>query len=536
MALFTRFLLNLMPTLFLLLNGDWAAEQQNPNCPAYGGVPGSPGHNGVPGRDGRDGRDGATGPKGEMGESGMSVQGPPGKAGPPGAMGERGPPGSPGSPACESIIDFLRSEIHHLEAKIALIGKATAASHFRKVGQKYYITDGVVGTFDKGIELCKETGGKIVLPKSAAENQALVKLSASSGLSNLKPYIGVTDRATEGKFVDSEGKQITYNNWGRGQPDDHLAGQDCGVIEPAGTWDDGSCGDMRPITVVIECLASETLLFGLNRNNTLLAQCLHETMIGVHQQMALLKWFLGVLLPLQILLQQLEGAETPNPNCPAYGGVPGSPGHNGLPGRDGRDGAAGPKGEKGEPGVVVQGPPGKIGPPGPPGTKGERGTSGLPEGEWISDTMKSDMHKLSAKIAMIEKVSGFQAFRKVGRKYYVTDGITISFDAGVQYCDNNGGKIVLPQTPEENNALRKLAVFSGFSGKKPFIRITSRLTVPREYLDTDGKQLTFTSWDKGQPDNYKGMQDCGALITETGLWDDVSCAGQHYIICEIEIK
>ncbi|KAK9979147.1 hypothetical protein ABG768_012591 [Culter alburnus] len=252
MALLKLFLGALLLLQFVLLDG---AEPQNLNCPAYGGVPGTPGHNGLPGRDGRDGRDGATGPKGEMGEPGVSVQGPPGKAGPSGpagAKGERGLPGQPGSPGCESVLETLKSEIQHLNAKMAMIEKVASVSHFRKVGQKYYITDGIEGTFDEAIKVCKDVGGTMVLPKTAAENQALLKLVLSSGLSVKKPYIGATDRVTEGRFVDTEGKQLTFTNWGPGQPDDYKGAQDCGVIENSGLWDDGGCTGVRPIICEID--------------------------------------------------------------------------------------------------------------------------------------------------------------------------------------------------------------------------------------------------------------------------------------------
>uniref|UniRef100_A0A8C1MV43 C-type lectin domain-containing protein n=1 Tax=Cyprinus carpio TaxID=7962 RepID=A0A8C1MV43_CYPCA len=54
-------------------------------------------------------------------------------------------------------------------------------------------------------------------------------------------------------------------------------------------------------------------------------------------------------------------------------------------------------------------------------------------------------------------------------------------------------------------------VSSGLGNKKPYIRVT---------------QLTFTNWGPGQPDDYKGLQDCG-VIEDTDLWDDVSCNGLH---------
>ncbi|XP_021326931.3 uncharacterized protein hbl1 isoform X2 [Danio rerio] len=252
MALLKLFLgaLLLLQLVLQLLAG--AADPQTLNCPAYAGVPGTPGHNGLPGRDGRDGRDGVTGPKGEKGEPGVSVQGPPGKAGPPGpdgAQGESGPPGSPGS---ESVIESLKSEIQNLKAKIDTIEKAASFSNFRKVGQKYYVTDRIFGTFDNGIKLCESSSGTLVVPKSSAENQALVRVAASSGLINEKPYIGVTDKETEGQFVDIEGKQLTFTKWGPGQPDDYQGAQDCGVIDVSGTWDDGNCGDIRPIICEID--------------------------------------------------------------------------------------------------------------------------------------------------------------------------------------------------------------------------------------------------------------------------------------------
>ncbi|XP_016303795.1 mannose-binding protein C-like [Sinocyclocheilus anshuiensis] len=253
-ALLKLFLWALLLLQFALQLLD-GADPQNLNCPTYGGVPGTPGHNGLPGRDGRDGKDGAIGPKGEKGESGVSVQGPPGKAGPSGPAGEkgeRGPPGPQGSPGSERVLESLKSEIQQLKAKIVTIEKVASVCHFRQVGQKYYITDGVVGTFDQGLQFCKDFGGTMVLPRTSAENQALLKLVVSSGLSSKKPYIGVTDREIEGRFVDTEGKQLTFTNWGPGQPDDYKGLQDCGVIEDSGLWDDGSCGDIRPIMCEID--------------------------------------------------------------------------------------------------------------------------------------------------------------------------------------------------------------------------------------------------------------------------------------------
>ncbi len=157
-----------------------------------------------------------------------------------------------GSPGSESVLESLKSEILQLKAKISMTEKVASFSHFRQVGQKYYFTDGDEGTFSQGLKYCKGFGGTMVYPISSIENAALLKLVVSSGLSSKKPYIGVTDSETEGRFVDTEGKQLTFNNWGLGQPDDYKGLQDCGVIELSGFWDDGSCGDIRPIICEID--------------------------------------------------------------------------------------------------------------------------------------------------------------------------------------------------------------------------------------------------------------------------------------------
>lgn len=130
---------------------------------------------------------------------------------------------------------------------MAMIEKVASVSHFRKVGQKYYITDGIERTFDEAIKVCRVVGGSMVLPRTAAENQALLKLVLSSGLSGKKPYIGITDRVTEGQFVDTEGKQLTFTNWHTGQPDDYKGAQDCGIISQSGLWDDVNCDNPHPI-------------------------------------------------------------------------------------------------------------------------------------------------------------------------------------------------------------------------------------------------------------------------------------------------
>lgn len=187
------------------------------------------------------------------------MQGAPGKAGPPGLPGPPGPSGPqglrgqdgfPGRPGGDTML--LKTKIQHLTAKIDMMEKAAGFSTFRKVGQKYYVYDGIFKQFDEGMDICKEISGTIALPRNSVENQALMKVVKASGLT-VNPFIRATDRDTEGQFVDTDGNLLTFTNWASGQPDNYQRTQHCAtIIWESGLWDDAICNMERPIMCEIE--------------------------------------------------------------------------------------------------------------------------------------------------------------------------------------------------------------------------------------------------------------------------------------------
>ena len=55
---------------------------------------------------------------------------------------------------------------------------------------------------------------------------------------------------------------------------------------------------------------------------------------------------------------------------------------------------------------------------------------------------------------------------------------------------------------------------------------------------TDGRDLSFTSWYRNQPDNWSNIQDCARLDLQSGsnplegYWDDNSCYGHKAFACQ----
>ncbi|KAB5577444.1 hypothetical protein PHYPO_G00210310 [Pangasianodon hypophthalmus] len=199
----------------------------------------------------------------------------------------------------------------------------------------------------------------------------------------------------------------------------------------------------------------------------------------------------------------------PSPPCSCPPGPPGPPGPRGPPGLPGYPGSRGLPGDSGYPGL--QGPPG---PPGPPGA---------------IDSLQEEITSLRTRLSLLEKVTSFQTFINVGKKYYVTEGHAKNFKEGLGLCHNARGTLALPRNEEEHQVLYKLLrimkleyVFLGMSYSK----------LEKGFVDTEGKFLNFFKWDKGEPNKSEREEDC-FVMGSNGTWIDISCEQQHLIVCEL---
>ncbi|XP_056323442.1 hexose-binding lectin 4 [Danio aesculapii] len=245
--------------------------------------------------------------------------------------------------------------------------------------------------------------------------------------------------------------------------------------------------------------------------------------------MALLKHQLCAVLLMMEFGLIISASES---SCPSYPGVPGIPGNNGSPGRDGRDGFPGPKGEKGDLGVGAQGPPGKIGPPGAPGPKGDRentGLSGTDVQNAIVTQLRSDVKHLTDRLTVIDKVLGFRIVKKVGQKYYVSDGLVGNFETAQKFCSDAGVKIVLPRSEDENKVL--ISLQEALESTYVYVGATDAKK-EGHFVDSSDQPLTFTNWKENEPNDYRGAEDCTAVY-KTGVWNDINCNSKWHVACEL---
>ncbi|XP_063058741.1 mannose-binding protein C-like [Engraulis encrasicolus] len=151
--------------------------------------------------------------------------------------------------ANDSIIMDLQSEMLNLRRRLSLLETASRFRTFKRIGQKYYVTDGHVALFDGALSYCSTFGASLVLPRTNVENQALAKLTEEYPAPH--SFIGTTDRKHEGQFTDLDDRPLTFTKWGSGEPQNTGSGEDCVIVIPAGTWHDVSCDSNRRVVCEI---------------------------------------------------------------------------------------------------------------------------------------------------------------------------------------------------------------------------------------------------------------------------------------------
>jgi hypothetical protein len=102
-------------------------------------------------------------------------------------------------------------------------------------------------TYAQGEALCGGRGGRLVTLGSAEENAFVRTLNESA----VDTWVGLSDRAQEGRFVWASNAPVHYINWAPGQPDDARGDEDCVALwDNAGrpVWNDVSCDLARTVT------------------------------------------------------------------------------------------------------------------------------------------------------------------------------------------------------------------------------------------------------------------------------------------------
>uniref|UniRef100_A0A8C5MTV9 C-type lectin domain-containing protein n=1 Tax=Leptobrachium leishanense TaxID=445787 RepID=A0A8C5MTV9_9ANUR len=114
----------------------------------------------------------------------------------------------------------------------------------KEADKKVFVTNGHEENFESAQRTCKEAGGNIATPLSAAENIATQEILQTKG-ENAKAFLGISDLQVEGIFKYVGGDKISYTNWNLGEPNNSKDSEDCVEIQDNGKWNDIPCSLSR---------------------------------------------------------------------------------------------------------------------------------------------------------------------------------------------------------------------------------------------------------------------------------------------------
>ena len=89
--------------------------------------------------------------------------------------------------------------------------------------------------YERAKRVCKRHNGIIVEPIDQEKNDEMIAFARSKGIDTF--WIGLTDRAVEGVWVWAVNGQVSWTNWGPGQPSTR-SGDVALVDTTSGEWRD----------------------------------------------------------------------------------------------------------------------------------------------------------------------------------------------------------------------------------------------------------------------------------------------------------
>ena len=92
-------------------------------------------------------------------------------------------------------------------------------------------------------------------------------------------------------------------------------------------------------------------------------------------------------------------------------------------------------------------------------------------------------------------------------------------------CEALGSKLAMVKSQSELQALVQKVRRNVWIGLHRDPRDKSR------WIWVDGTRVSYSHWDKGEPNNVQGIQDCGEMYS-SGKWNDAACHPSYHYLCE----
>jgi len=123
-------------------------------------------------------------------------------------------------------------------------------------------------------------------------------------------------------------------------------------------------------------------------------------------------------------------------------------------------------------------------------------------------------------------------YRSFESKGYYFCGRAEKWRNAVDDCIALGAMLVSISSLEENTYIAEQA--NTLTDGKWWIGLNDRDS-EGVYEWDNGAELSFESWNEGEPNNYDGSENCIEMYSNNGLWNDVQCRNQQGFICSFPL-
>ena len=124
-------------------------------------------------------------------------------------------------------------------------------------------------------------------------------------------------------------------------------------------------------------------------------------------------------------------------------------------------------------------------------------------------------------------------WEKINGHAYHFDNEKKSHSEAKATCQSIGGKLFEPKSEKAYNEVIALAKAKGISNF--WLGIHDISNEGKFIYDSDGKDLVWTNWNTGEPNNWRNGEDCVRSDDRSAgkyKWNDDKCDSKYSIICE----
>ena len=125
-------------------------------------------------------------------------------------------------------------------------------------------------------------------------------------------------------------------------------------------------------------------------------------------------------------------------------------------------------------------------------------------------------------------------WKSYGNNCYLFELNKLKWHGAKKECERRNSHLVKIDNSAENSWLGSKVLITGINGNAVWIGANDLIEEGLWTWVSDYSIIGYSNWAKGEPNNDRGVEDCGQLCNNrrSFSWNDAACSDRHEYICE----